>query len=38
MEISHTQDEPLADSKIEEMGDAIEVWKIYKSLQRLKSK
>ena len=39
MEISHTQDEVLAESKIEEeMADAIEVWKIYKLLQRLKSK
>ena len=34
MEISHTQDEPLAESKIEEeMVDAIEVWKIYKLLK-----
>ena len=39
MEIGHTQDEPLAESKIEEvLADAIEVWKIYKLLQRLKSK
>ena len=29
MEIGHTQDEPLAESKIEEeMVDAIEVWKV----------
>ena len=39
MEISHTLDEPLAESKIEEeMVDAIEVWKIYKLLQRMKNK
>ena len=39
MEISHTQDEPLVESKNEdEIADAIEVWKIYKLLQRLKNK
>ena len=39
MEISHTQDEVLAESKIEEeMADAIEVWKIYKLLRRMKNK
>ena len=39
MEINHTQDEPLANSKNEdEIADAIEVWKIYKLLQRMKNK
>ena len=39
MEISHTQDEPLVESKKEdEIDDAIEVWKIYKLLQRMKNK
>ena len=39
MEISHTQDEPLVESKNEdEIDDAIEVWKIYKLLQRMKNK
>ena len=39
MEISHTQDEVLAESKIEEeMVNAIEVWKIYKLLRRMKNK
>ena len=39
MEISHTQDEPLAESKIEEeIADAIDFWKIYKLLQRMKNK
>ena len=39
MEIGHTQDEPLAESKIEEeMVDAIDIWKIYKLLQRMKNK
>ena len=39
MEISHTQDEPLVESKNEdEIADAIEVWKIYKLLQRMKNK
>ena len=44
MKIEHTEDEhaPLAesDSMIEEedMNDAIEVWKIYKLLQRMKNK
>ena len=44
MEIEHAEDEraPLAESEsmIEEddMMDAIEVWKIYKLLQRLKNK
>ena len=44
MEIEHTEDDraPLAasESMIEEedMNDAIEVWKIYKLLQRMKNK
>ena len=39
MEISHTQDELLSESKVvEEMVDAIEVWKIYKLLRRMKNK
>ena len=39
MEISHTHSHTLAESKIEEeMADAIEVWKIYKLLQRMKNK
>ena len=39
LEISHTQDETLVESKNEdEVADAIEVWKIYKLLQRMKNK
>ena len=44
MEIEHTEDEraPLAESESmieeEDMKDAIEVWKIYKLLQRMKNK
>ena len=44
MEIEHTEDEraPLAESESmieeEDMMDAIEVWKIYKLLQRMKNK
>ena len=44
MEIEHTEDElaPLAESESmieeEDMNDAIEVWKIYKLLQRMKNK
>ena len=43
MEIEHTEDEPapLAESMVDEqdmMMDAIEVWKIYKLLQRMKNK
>ena len=37
MEISHTQGELLTENE-EEMVDAIEVWKIYKLLQRIKNK
>ena len=42
MEIEHTEDDraPLAESESmieeEDMNDAIEVWKIYKLLQRMK--
>ena len=44
MKIEHTEDEraPLAESESmieeEDMIDAIEVWKIYKLLQRMKNK
>ena len=44
MEIEHTEDEraPLAESESmieeEDLMDAIEVWKIYKLLQRMKNK
>ena len=44
MEIEHTEDDraPLAESESmieeEDMNDAIEVWKIYKLLQRMKNK
>ena len=44
MEIEHTEDDcaPLAESESmieeEDMMDAIEVWKIYKLLQRMKNK
>ena len=44
MKIEHTEDEhaPLAESESmieeEDMNDAIEVWKIYKLLQRMKNK
>ena len=44
MKIEHTEDEhaPLAESESmieeEDMMDAIEVWKIYKLLQRMKNK
>ena len=39
LEKSHTQDKPLVESKNEdEISDAIEVWKIYKLLQRMKNK
>ena len=44
MEIEHTEDDlaPLAESESmieeEDMKDAIEVWKIYKLLQRMKNK
>ena len=44
MEIGHTEDvrAPLAESESmieeEDMMDAIEVWKIYKLLQRMKNK
>ncbi len=37
MEINHTQEEPLAENE-DEIADAIEVWKIYKLLQRMKNK
>ena len=39
MEISHSQEEPLIKTKNEdEIAIAIEVWKIYKLLQRMKNK
>ena len=43
MEIEHTEDErePLAEDESfhqEEVGNAVEVWKIYKLLQRMKNK